>query len=137
MDIKHNIGTSSFGCIKLVSLNKNYAEKSQLDTTTFALKCSSKQLLSESQSLHCVDNEKELLKELESPFIVRFLSHFEDYNYIYFLLENVNGQDLHHVINNLTHIPEDQCCFYTASIILALEEIHSIKTACRTLAVSK
>ena len=78
----------------------------------------------------------DLLSDLNNPFIVRFLSHFEDYNYIYFLLENMNGQDLSNIINDLTHIPEKCCRFYTASIVLALNEIHSMKAVYRGLAVS-
>ena len=119
-----------------MTLNENYAKKLSLGTTTFALKCSSKQLLAEKGFLHCVETEMDLLNELKSSFIVRFLSHFEDYNYIYFLLENVNGQDLHSVIIDLIHIPEQQCRFYAASIVLGLEAIHSKKAAYRALSVS-
>ena len=107
-----------------------------MKTTTFALKCSSKQLLAENEYLHCIENEMELLNELKNPFIVRFFSYFEDYSYIYFLLENIKGQDLHIIMNDLIHIPEKQCRFYAASILLALEEMHFIKAAYRALAVS-
>ena len=102
----------------------------------FALKCSSKQLLTENEFFHCVENEMDLLTELQSPFIIRFLAYFEDYNYIYFLLENVDGQDLHSIMNHLFHIPENCCQLWAASVLLALEEIHSIKAAYRGLAVS-
>ena len=135
LDIKHNINSSSFGSLKLVSLNDNYINKSGVPTT-FALKCSSKQLLAESESLHFAKQELEVLNELESPFTVRLFSHFEDYNYMYFLLENVTGQNLNNVMDELINVPEDCCRFYAASIILALEEIHSIKAAFRGLAVS-
>lgn len=134
--IEENISSTSFGTIKQVSLSENYASRSSSKTKTFALKCSSKQLLAESEFLHCVENEMELLSELESPFIVRFFTHFEDYNYMYFLLENMNGQDLSNIMNDFLNIPEECCRFYTASIVLALEEIHSMKAAYRGLAVS-
>ena len=92
-------------------------------------------MLAEEEFLHYVENEIELLSELENPFIVRFFTNFEDYNYIYYLLENVNGKDLNEVMNNLD-ISEECCRFYAASIVLALEEIHSMKAAYRGLAVS-
>ena len=103
--------------------------------TTFSLKCSSKQLLAENEFLHCVENEMELLCDLSSPFIVSFISCFEDYNYIYFLLEEMDGQDLHTIMNDLIRIPEAQCRFYAASVIFAFKEIHSLKAAYRALAV--
>ena len=86
--------------------------------------------------MHYVENEIELLGELDNPFIIRFFCHFEDYNYIYYLLENVDGEDLNSIMNKIVHIPERCCRFYAASIVLALEDIHRNKAAYRGLAVS-
>ena len=134
LDIKQEISTNSFGSIKLVSLNKSYVKK--LPTTTFALKCSSKQLLSENGFLHCVETEVDLISKLRSPFIVQFLSNFEDNYCIYYLLENVHGKGLNRIIEESYHLPEEKCRLYAASMILALEGIHSHKIAYRWLVVS-
>ena len=135
LDIQRDITTSSFGSVKLVSVKETYTKRSKLCATDFALKCSSKQLLAENEFLHYVENEIELLSELENPFIVRFFTNFEDYNYIYYLLENVDGEDLIKIMNNV-NISEKCCRFYAASIVLALEDIHSMKAAYRGLVVS-
>ena len=71
----------------------------------------------ENEYLHCIENEMELVNIFKNPFIIHFYSYFEDYNYIYFLLENIDGLDLDSIMNNLIDIPKNQYWFYTTSII--------------------
>ena len=82
-------------------------------------------------------NAQEAWKELDSPFIVRLYNCFESYKNIYFLEElKIGTFDLYTHLIKSGGIPENHTKFYAASIVLAFEEMHSKKIACRDLRVS-
>ena len=88
-------------------------------------------------NISCINNAKKAWAELDSPFILKLFNYFEDHNYIYFLLElNIGYVDLYKRLHDSNQIPETHSKFYAASIILALNEMHSKKIACRDLRVS-
>ena len=66
-----------------------------------------------------------MLESHSSPFTVDFIRSFKDANYIYFLTEFIEGLELFDALRIIGLVPLSLAKFYTASIILALESLHS------------
>jgi len=97
------------------------------------LKCLSKKDLVENKFEENIINEKNILAELDHPFISRFCGAFQDQKQIYFLLEVLIGGELLTYLNKETLFPESWSRFYAASVIAAFSQIHSKKIAYRDL----
>ena len=137
LDIIRNVYTGEYSSFKLVKLKEGYESKLTLTAKRFSLKCTSKQLLYENDFFQCIIAEKEALNGLDNPFIVKLITDFEDYNYVYFLMEEINGNDLYSILMECTKFDENGSKFYTASVLLAFKDIHSKRLAYRDLKVSQ
>lgn len=60
-----------------------------------------------------------------SEWIVRLFHAFQDFNYLYMIMEYMPGGDLVNLMSNYD-IPEKWAKFYCAELVLALEAIHSM-----------
>lgn len=78
------LGTGGFGRVLLVSHDSKFC----------ALKCMSKSYVIESGLQEHVLREREIMKELESPFIVALKATFKDKHNIYMLMESIMGGEL-------------------------------------------
>ena len=78
-------------------------------------------------------NEKQILIELNHPFIIKFYHAFEDTDFAYFLLEAVQGKELYSILFDECGFSEDCSRFYAASVLLAFSQIHQKKIAYRDL----
>jgi len=77
--------------------------------------------------------EKSLLMQLDSPFILRFYGTSQTNNELYFVTELLEHGDLFHAIYNEHNLTHEACVFYTASIILGIDYIHSKNIVYRDL----
>lgn len=69
--------------------------------------------------------ERELLCQLNSPFIVNMHLCFQDHENLYLLMDLLSGGDLRYHICRYRKFSEKQTQFFIACIILGLEFIHS------------
>lgn len=85
-DLKRHgvLGTGGFGRVVLVSYASKY----------YALKCMSKAYVIESNLQEHVKQEREVMMELQCPFIVNLLATFKDAHTIYMLMESIMGGEL-------------------------------------------
>uniref|UniRef100_A0A672IGL2 non-specific serine/threonine protein kinase n=1 Tax=Salarias fasciatus TaxID=181472 RepID=A0A672IGL2_SALFA len=60
-----------------------------------------------------------------SPWVVQLCCAFQDYHYLYMVMEFMPGGDLVTLTMNYD-IPEEWARFYTAEVVLALDTIHSM-----------
>ena len=67
------------------------------------------------------------------PFIMQFFRSFKDDYNIYFLQEYIGGVELFDAIRDIGLLDTAQAQFYTASMILAIEHLHSLKVIYRDL----
>lgn len=72
-----------------------------------------------------IKNEKNILLEINHPFIVTLYTCFQDIEYIYMVMEYVIGGELFTQIRNSGHFNNKVTRFYATEILLALAYLHS------------
>jgi len=73
----------------------------------------------------CTITEKDILRKIRHPFIVKLYCTFQNLERVGFVMEYVNGGQLFYHMRKLSNFDEDTTRFYAAEIILALEHLHS------------
>ncbi|KAI9202321.1 kinase-like domain-containing protein [Polychytrium aggregatum] len=68
--------------------------------------------------------ERDILRELNHPFVIQFVGSFQDPKNLYIVMEYA-GLSLRQFMRQARKILEDQARFYIAEIIMALEYVHS------------
>ena len=115
------LGKGGFGKVSLV--------KKKDTSMLYALKEIKKSLLTDRQGGQKISpdeifNEKNIMKDSNSPFVVKLHSCFQDKFNIYFLMELVKGGNLFGVLKEKKTFSEDVARFYSAEVVLALEYLH-------------
>ena len=111
------IGRGGFGKVWKVSYKKT--------NTVYALKEMSKVKIIDRKSEKSIISEISLLSRLNHPFLVNMIYSFQDYDYLYLVMDYLTGGDLrYHICRNRT-FTEMETKFFMACIILGLEYIHS------------
>jgi len=119
--IGRTIGRGGTAVVKLASVPK----EEETGTKYYALKIIKKRVLEKHHKLSMLQNERFILSQLDSPFVIKLRTSFKDSHHIYFLLELAPGGDLlTTVLNNLGVLTHSQTQFYAACIVSALEHVH-------------
>jgi len=119
------LGSGSFGRVEL---------REHIDTGyTYALKAINKLTIKENNQLEFIKNERAVLAVMNSPFIVKLHGAMVDETNVYFLLEPAMGGEMFSLLNEHDRFPEEAVKFYTASVVLAFEHMHSQKIVYRDL----
>jgi protein kinase A len=103
------------------------------DPTPFALKTMKKSAVLRKRQVVHTRQEKELLSQVDHPFIVKLLATFQDEANLYMLMEFVNGGELFSVVRSGKRFQNRGAKFYATEIILACGHIHSKNIAYRDL----
>ena len=69
--------------------------------------------------------ERDIMANANSEWIVRLHNAFQDFNYLYMIMEYMPGGDLVNLMSNYD-IPEKWAKFYCAELVLAIEAIHNM-----------
>eukprot|EP00457_Paulinella_chromatophora_P001484 gb/GEZN01001486.1/.p1 GENE.gb/GEZN01001486.1/~~gb/GEZN01001486.1/.p1 ORF type:complete len:977 (+),score=118.13 gb/GEZN01001486.1/:62-2992(+) len=110
------LGKGSFGHVQLVEDSSK---------VTYALKSVSKaHLVKHGQQSHIL-SEKQVMEQLNHPFIVRLCGTFQDKNCLHFLMEPSLGGELFSLMRKNRILPEPAAKFYAGCVILAFEYMHS------------
>ncbi|CAE8604137.1 unnamed protein product, partial [Polarella glacialis] len=80
------VGRGGFGVVKMV--------KSTTTGTRYALKCVRKKVAVEQRQQTALAMERNILAELDHPFIIKFVRSFQGVQYVYFLMKLVTGGEL-------------------------------------------
>eukprot|EP01022_Parablepharisma_sp_SALTPOND_P004335 TRINITY_DN120110_c2_g1_i1.p8 TRINITY_DN120110_c2_g1~~TRINITY_DN120110_c2_g1_i1.p8 ORF type:complete len:399 (-),score=48.09 TRINITY_DN120110_c2_g1_i1:14734-15930(-) len=70
-------------------------------------------------------SEINILRNLDSDYIVKLYYSFQSEDYLYFVMEYLNGGDFGNLLQNCGPIEEKYARLYLAEIVLALEYLHS------------
>uniref|UniRef100_A0A182IQZ2 Protein kinase domain-containing protein n=1 Tax=Anopheles atroparvus TaxID=41427 RepID=A0A182IQZ2_ANOAO len=80
-----------------------------------------------------VKNEKNILREIDHPFIVNMRWNCKDDCCLYMLFEFVSGGELFSYLRNAGRFDSATANFYACEIVLALEYLHSLSIVYRDL----
>ncbi|TPP62946.1 cGMP-dependent protein kinase [Fasciola gigantica] len=111
------LGVGGFGRVILVKIKKD-------DTRSFALKRMKKHHIVQTRQQEHVLNERNILFETKSEFIVKLWKTFKDDKYVYMLLEACLGGELWTVLRDQYFFSESTTQFYVACVVEALDYLH-------------
>mmetsp|Transcript_27104 Transcript_27104/g.56432 ORF Transcript_27104/g.56432 Transcript_27104/m.56432 type:complete len:740 (-) Transcript_27104:275-2494(-) len=132
LEVRRTLGVGAFGRVKLVKVKPHKLQGGN-PNQTYALKCLSKRGIVDSGLQDHVVNEKDIMSELNHPFILSFYCAMQDEYSVYFLLEILLGGELFRTLRCEGQFPESWSRFYAASVMLAFCQIHNKKIAYRDL----
>ncbi|KAJ3288690.1 hypothetical protein HDU79_004649 [Rhizoclosmatium sp. JEL0117] len=110
------LGTGTFGRVYLV----RYGNSDQY----YAMKMLKKVEVVRLKQVEHINSEKQILHEINFPFIVNLLCTFQDEKNVYMLLEYVVGGELFSHLRRAGRFSNDMTRFYAAEIVLAIEYLH-------------
>lgn len=119
---KHAIlGAGTFGQVWLVSHVSSTGIR-----RPYALKIQSKYELIQSHQAKGVVQEKNLMQQLQHPFLINLVQTYKDRQYVYMLLGLVQGGELFSLLHQTTYdgISEKDSKFYASGILEALSHMH-------------
>ena len=85
----------------------------------------SKAKIVDKKSIESVLGEKKILSELHNPFIVNMIYSFQDFDYLYLVMEILSGGNLRYHLALRKRFNENQIKFLIGCIMLGLKYIHS------------
>ena len=68
--------------------------------------------------------EKEALLACDHHCIISYRASFSDAQHLYLLMELALGGELFSLLDDQGRLDETQCCFYSSSLVLALDHLH-------------
>ena len=77
------------------------------------------------QVIH-VRNEQLFMSKVKSPWIVELKASFQEDDYLYLVMEYLPGGDFMNLLIKKDILTEEEAKFYTAELILAIENIHKL-----------
>ena len=114
-----NLGKGSYGNVSLVKNVKN--------NFFYAIKNISNKQILHSKLHKNIELERSILLQIDHPFIVKLVKTLKDNNYIYYLMDYINGKELFDVLIDIGLVSEFQTQFYIGSIMLAVKYLHERK----------
>ena len=76
------------------------------------------------KNLERILNERDIMKELNNKNIIKILDYFEDENYIFIVMEYINGGNLYSFIKKRMKLKEKMAKYIFKQIISAINYIH-------------
>jgi len=125
LEVKNTLGCGAFGRVKLCREPKT--------DQFFALKCQAKRSIVESGLQEHVLNEMRVMRKINHPYIAKLYVALQDKQYIYFVLELLQGGELFTHLRNRGKLTEQTARFYAATVVYAFSTLHAKKIAYRDL----
>ncbi|KAM3143501.1 hypothetical protein pb186bvf_004263 [Paramecium bursaria] len=91
----------------------------------YAMKVVKKAKISSQKQYEHAITERNVLTEIEHPFIIKLAYAFQNSRNLYFCLEFCPGGELYYLLSKFGKVTEDQAQFYAAQVLIALEYLHS------------
>lgn len=112
---QQKLGSGAFGQV--------WKARHKLTQVQFAIKQIPKQRIL--RLLDQIKREITIMYQLNHPYIVRLISHFEDEKYLYMVLELIEGGTLFYKLTQENVLLERVACQYFREIVEAVEFLHS------------
>lgn len=129
MDLeKQKLSLDKYTTISVIG-NGSYAKvllvKDKETGEFFALKILKKEHVEKRRQEDKVLVERNILVNIDHPFVIHFRGSFQNQKKLYFVLEYCAGGELFNLITKKKRFSEDQARFYAAQMVLVLEHLHS------------
>ncbi|EGR30379.1 protein kinase domain protein [Ichthyophthirius multifiliis] len=124
-EMKAVLGKGAYAKVVLVKKKDNQK--------LYALKILKKEMVENRKQEKHVMTERNLLINLNHPFIIKMEYSFQSEAKLYFCLEYCPGGELFNLLQKREQFNEDQTRFYVSQIVLALEFIHKNNVMYRDL----
>lgn len=117
LEIRNTLGTGSFGRVHLVKYKPTGKH--------YAMKVLKKNEIIKLRQVEHTMNEKQILEQLDFPFLVKILGTFQDSNNLYLVLEYVQGGELFTYLRKSGRFPNHVARYYASQVVLAFEYLHA------------
>ena len=126
-DLEHlmDLGIGNYGNVYLVRNKKNKFE--------YALKTILKDQIDEELMHENLNQEKQVLLQINHPFIVKLVKTLKNKKNLFFLMEYVKGLELFDIIRKIGLLDKYQTQFYGASMLISIEYLHHQKIIYRDI----
>lgn len=124
-DLLKVVGKGSFG--KVMQVRHKSSEK------IYAMKILRKAALVKRNQVNHTKSERNILQEVQSPFIVRLHYAFQTEDKLYLVLSYLNGGELFFHLKKERKFSESRVRLYAAEIISAVESLHKVDIIYRDL----
>lgn len=119
------LGQGNFGAVCMV--------KNKKTKCLYAIKAVSKTQIEHEKLIENIEMEKSVLLKIDHPFIVKLVKCLKNNKHLFYLMEYVRGKELWDIIREIGLLNKTQCQFYSASIMLAIDYLHSRKIIYRDI----
>jgi cGMP-dependent protein kinase len=119
------LGQGNFGAVCMV--------KNKKTKCMYAIKAVSKVQIEHEKLIENIEMEKGVLLKIDHPFIVKLVKSLKNNKHLFYLMEYVRGKELWDVIREIGLLNKVQCQFYAASVMLAIDYLHSRKIVYRDI----
>ena len=131
LEKKTILGAGSFGQVWLVSGKDDITN----EVKAYALKVQAKHDLYMERQINACIREKQLLWEINHPFVVNLVATYQDPNFVYFLTEFIQGGELFSAIHKEegSGMEEKEAKHYAFGIADAISHLHTLKIVYRDM----
>ncbi|WWD03459.1 hypothetical protein V865_001511 [Kwoniella europaea PYCC6329] len=121
----HPIFPHLFQSLDPLSPSPSSTQQSDNQLPHFAMKVLKKSEIVRLKQVEHINSERSILEKIRHPFIVELYSTYQDQLNVYMLLSYIPGGELFSHLRRAGRFSADVTRFYLASIILAIEYLHS------------
>jgi len=125
-ELLETLGTGTFGRVFL-------CKEKKVESNFYAMKVLKKVEIVRLKQVEHINSEKQILCQVQCPFIVDLFCTFQDDLNIYMLLEYIIGGEVFSHLRKAGRFPNETTRFYAAEIVLAVEYLHSLDIIYRDL----
>ncbi|CAD8081527.1 unnamed protein product [Paramecium primaurelia] len=111
-------------CIGMGGFSKVYMVREKRTGLFYAMKLIEKSSIISQNKQIIIQNERDLMCNLNHPFIVKIQYAFESRKYLVFVLEYCSGGELFFLLRKVKRMSEEQAFFYFAEICLGMKHLH-------------
>ena len=116
-EINRTLGTGTFGRVKLGKLKNT--------DKYFAIKILKKLKIIKLKQVDHILNELKILSFINHPFLVKSEGFTQDPQYLYIILELINGGEMFTYLRKVGKFPINQAMFYAGQVVQMFEYLHS------------